>query len=247
MEAKKMKTVFVTGSSRGIGKAIASYFGAEGYNVIINCSSHKDELIATEKALSAYSNNVMAILGDMSDYTVAQKTMQKIINNFDSIDVLVNNAGVSYVGLFNTMQPKQWISLTDSNLNSVFNCTHCALQYMIPRQSGCIINISSMWGSVGASCEAVYSATKGAVNAFTKALAKEVAPCNIRVNAIACGAIDTSMNSFMSEEEKKSFCEEIPLGKFGSVNDIAETALFLAGEGSKYITGQIIGVDGGMT
>jgi 3-oxoacyl-[acyl-carrier protein] reductase len=145
------------------------------------------------------------------------------------------------------MKPKQWNKIIDNNLLTAINCSHAALQYMIKQQSGSIVNISSMWGSVGASCEVIYSATKGAVNAFTKALAKEVAPCNIRVNAIACGAIDTEMNSFLTDEERAALEEEIPMGRFGTVEEIAEVALFLAEERSKYITGQIIGADGGMT
>lgn len=241
------KTVLVTGAARGIGKAIASIFVVEGYNVVINTRQSRDELQRTYKELSVYSDNVLALVGDMSDYKTAREAVAEAVGRFGSIDVLVNNAGVSYVGLFNTMSHSQWQDIINNNLNSVINCSHAALQYMVREQSGNIINISSMWGSLGASCEVIYSATKGAVNSFTKALAKEVAPSNIRVNAIACGAIDTQMNSFLSAEERAALEEEIPLGRYGTADEVAEMALFLAEDKSRYITGQIIGVDGGMT
>lgn len=240
------KTVFITGSGRGIGKAIALLFAANDYNVVINSVKDGESLAKTEETIRKYNKNVLALMGDMSDYMTAEKAFAAIIKKFGGIDILVNNAGISYIGLFNTMREKQWKNVMENNFYSVLNCSHLALKYMVPKHRGNIINISSMWGEKGASCEAVYSASKGAVNSFTKALAKELAPSNIRVNAISCGAIDTDMNSFLSEEEKQTLCEEIPMGKFGTANDVAETALFLAEDKSGYITGQIIGVDGGM-
>lgn len=239
------KTVFVTGSSRGIGKAIAKAFAIEGYNVAIMCRSSKFKLEATYRELKELTPDVLALQGDLSKYESADFAVRKILDQFGNIDVLVNNAGVSYIGLFNTMKPIQWQNVMRNNVDTMFNCTHAVLQNMIKRHSGCIINISSMWGNVGASCEAVYSASKGAMNSFTKAMAKELAPSNIRVNAISCGAIDTDMNKFMSPQERKDLEEEIPLGRFGTTDEIANMALYLA-ESGKYITGQIIGVNGGM-
>lgn len=241
------KTVFVTGSSRGIGKAIARAFAVEGYNVAIMCKNSKKELQATYNELIDLTPDVLALQGDLSDYESARFALKKIADKFGSIDVLVNNAGISYIGLFNTMKQSEWQRIMKCNVDTMFNCTHAALQYMIKNHRGNIINISSMWGSLGASCEVVYSASKGAVNAFTKALAKELAPSNIRVNAVSCGAIDTKMNSFLSEKERQNLEEEIPLGRFGTVDEIASMVLYLAGDDSKYITGQIIGVDGGMS
>lgn len=241
------KTVFVTGSSRGIGKAIAALFAVEGYNVAIMCRTSKRELEETEKELKVYTPNVIALMGDLSEYKTARNAVTEIERKFGCIDVLVNNAGISYVGLFNTMRPEEWKRVIDTNLNSVINCTHAVIQNMIRVHRGNIINISSMWGELGASCEAVYSATKGAVNSFTKAMAKELAPSNIRVNAISCGVIDTKMNAFLSPAEKMALKEEIPLGRFGNAEEVAKLALYLAEKDSGYITGQIINIDGGMT
>ncbi len=240
------KTVFVTGSSRGIGKATAALFAAEGYNVAIMCKSSTRELEATYKELTAYTPNILALQGDLSDYTIASSAISKIINKFGRIDVLVNNAGISYVGLFNKMNPQDWKNVIDNNLFSAINCTHLVLQDMLKEHRGSIVNISSMWGNTGASCEAVYSATKGAINAFTKSLAKELAPSRIRVNAIACGVIDTKMNGFLTVEEKYDLMEKIPMGRFGSPEEIAKLVLFLAEGDSSYITGQVINADGGM-
>lgn len=239
------KTVFVTGASRGIGKAIAALFAVEGYNVAIMCKSSKRELEETEKELKVYTPNVLALMGDLGEYKVARNAVEQIESKFGCVDVLVNNAGISYIGLFNTMRPDEWKRVIDTNFNAVLNCTHSVLQNMIRVHRGNIINISSMWGEKGASCEAVYSATKGAVNSFTKAMAKELAPSNIRVNAISCGVIDTQMNSFLSPSEKMALKEEIPLGRFGSAEEVAKLALYLAEKDSAYITGQIINIDGG--
>ncbi len=240
------KTVFVTGSSRGIGKAIAALFAVEGYNVAIMCKSSKRELEQTEKELRVYTPNVLALMGDLSEYKTARSAVSQIEREFGCIDVLVNNAGVSYVGLFNEMRPEEWKRVIESNFNSVLNCTHAAVQNMIRTHRGNIINISSMWGEEGASCEAVYSATKGAVNAFTKAMAKELAPSNIRVNAVSCGVIDTKMNAFLSPSEKMALKEEIPLGRFGTAEEVAKLVLYLAERDSAFVTGQVIGINGGM-
>lgn len=244
---KGNKTVLVTGSSRGIGKAIAKEFAVEGYNVVIVCKSSVSELVKTHDELNTITPNILALKADLSYYDEAKKVFDKIIKQFGRIDVLVNNAGISYVGLFNTMKPSQWQRVMRNNLDSVFNCTHLALQHMVYEKKGNIINISSMWGKLGASCEAVYSASKGAINSFTKSLAKELAPSNIRVNAVSCGAVNTSMNDFLSLEERLALETEIPLGRFATPKEIADMVIYLASDKSKYITGQVIGVDGGMS
>lgn len=241
------KTVFVTGASRGIGKAIAALFAVEGYNVAIMCKSSQRELMETEKELKIYNPNILALIGDLSNYTVARDAVSHIESKFGCIDVLVNNAGISHIGLFNQMRPDEWRKVIDTNFGTVLNCTHASLQNMIRTHRGNIINISSMWGELGASCEAVYSATKGAINSFTKSMAKELAPSNIRVNAISCGVIETKMNSFLTPSEKMALKEEIPLGRFGSPEEVARLALYLAENDSAYITGQIISIDGGMS
>ena len=240
------KVVFITGSAKGIGKGIATEFAKKGYIVILNCKNSVNRMMETAKELESYTD-VMTIQCDVSNYTEAKKAVDSIIEKYGKIDVLVNNAGISYIGLFNTMEPSQCQNVIKNNLNTVLNCTHSVLQYMVSNHSGTIINISSMWGQLGASCEAVYSATKGAINSFTKALGKELAISGIKVNAISCGAIDTEMNNFLSEEEREDLENEIPAGRFGTTEEVAKLALYLASDDSNYINGQILSIDGGMS
>lgn len=174
----------------------------------------------------------------------AQSCLKKIRKQFGGLDVLVNNAGISYIGLLQDMKPEDWELILRTNLTSVFNCCKLAIPMMLEKKQGKIINISSVWGVCGASCEAAYSATKGGVNALTKALAKELAPSNIQVNAIACGAIDTEMNHFLDDEELIGLIEEIPAGRLGRAEEVADLAYHL-GYKENYLTGQIIGLDGG--
>jgi len=238
------KTVLITGSSRGIGKAIAKKFASENFNVVINCKNSLDELLETENNLKKITHNILSVKCDISKYTEVSEMFDEIKYTFGDIDILVNNAGISYIGLFNEMQPEQWDKIIDTNLKGIYNCTHLALPYMIHQKSGHIINISSVWGITGASCEVVYSSVKGAVNSFTKALAKELGPCGIRVNAIACGVIETEMNAFLSKEERLSLIEEIPLMRFGTTSEVSDVVYFLSSDSSKYISGQVITVDG---
>lgn len=240
------KTVFITGSSRGIGQAIAFAFAKEGCNIVLNASKSKDALLELEKTLAEDNIPVLALLGDASDYDSCKIMFQAIENTFGSVDILVNNAGISHIGLFSDMTPQEWQKLIAVNLYSVFNCTHLAVVDMVRKKSGSIINISSMWGEAGASCEAVYSASKGGINSFTKAMAKELGPSGIRVNAIACGVIETQMNATLDDEERKALAEDISLMRFGTPEEVAKLALFLAQEDSSYLTGQIITLDGGM-
>jgi 3-oxoacyl-[acyl-carrier protein] reductase len=169
---------------------------------------------------------------------------RSIEKEFGTLDVLINNAGISYVGLLTDMTPSDWKMVMDTNLSSVFYCCSKAIPMMLKKKSGRIINISSMWGTSGASCEVAYSATKAGVHGLTKALAKELAPSNIQVNAIACGVIDTTMNGHLSDEDKLILKNEIPAGRFGTPDEVGELAVQLA-ETPSYLTGQIIGFDGG--
>ncbi len=240
------KTVFITGSSRGIGQAIAFAFAKAGCNIVLNASKSKEALLEMEKRLSQDNVPVLALLGDASDYDTCKKMFQTIEATFGTVDIIVNNAGISQLGLFTDMTPQEWQRLMAVNLFSVFNCTHLAVPHMVRNKSGSIINISSMWGEIGASCEAVYSASKGGMNSFTKAMAKELGPSGVRVNAIACGVIETQMNAAFDEEERQALSDNIPLMRFGSPEEVAKLALFLANEDSSYLTGQIVTIDGGM-
>ena len=236
-----MKTAVITGSSRGIGKAIAEEFVKNGYHVILNASKSADELNEAYEEFLSKGYSCEAVLADVSEYEECKKLFIK------APDVLVNNAGISHIGLFTDMTPESWKHLIDVNLMSAFNCSHIALKTMIRNHCGNIINISSIWGERGASCEVVYSASKGGINSFTKALAKEVGLSGIRVNAISCGVIDTKMNACFDEEEKAALCDEISLARFGKAEEIAKLAYFLAEDDkSGYINGQIITADGGM-
>lgn len=240
------KTVLVTGASRGIGKAIAVKFAKKNYNVVINCVRSEDRLLQTKKEIESYQVPCLAFLGDMGDMQQCQALFEKIKKQFGTVDVLVNNAGISYIGLLQDMTSEDWDKVIRTNLTSVFNCSKLAIPDMVAQKYGKIINISSVWGNVGASCEVAYSATKGGINAFTKALAKELAPSNIQVNAVACGAIDTEMNQFLEEDELISLVEEIPTGRLGRAEEVADLVYHL-GYKNAYLTGQVIGLDGGWT
>ncbi len=236
-------TVFVTGSSRGIGKAIAIKFAKEGYNVIINCSHQEKELLLVREEIESYQVPCMAFIGNVGNYEEAASMFTQAKQQFGTIDVLVNNAGISCVGLFTDLDIHKWNEIINTNLTSVFNCSRLAVPDMISRKRGKIINISSVWGSAGASCEVAYSASKGGINALTKALAKELAPSNIQVNAVACGAIDTRMNLFLSEAESSALIEEIPANRLGQPGEVADFVYQLAA-GNDYLNGQVIHLDG---
>lgn len=238
------KTVLVTGASRGIGKAIAVKFAKKGYHTAICCVRREEQLMQTKREIKSFGVSCLAFLGDMGKMEDCEEFFSRIRKQFGGVDVLVNNAGISYIGLLQDMTPADWDLVVRTNLTSVFNCCKLAIPYMVGKQQGKIINISSVWGLRGASCEVAYSATKGGIDAFTKALAKELAPSNIQVNAIACGAIDTEMNHFLDPEELAGLVEEIPAGRLGQAGEVADLAYHL-GYKESYLTGQIIGMDGG--
>ena len=237
--------VLITGASRGIGKAIAIRFAKEGGSLIINCSKSADALMELKHHLTeTYHVPVLASVGNIGDFSYVQRLFEEIKAEFGGIDIVVNNAGISHISLLSDMTPEEWQNILNVNLSSVFYTSKLAIPYMLSKQQGKIINISSVWGNVGASCEVAYSASKGGINSFTKALAKELAPSNIQVNAIACGCIDTEMNHCFSEEERKELTEEIPAGRFGTPEEVANLVYSLASE-HHYLTGQIITFDGG--
>lgn len=242
----KNKTVLVTGSSRGIGRAIAIAFGRAGCRVALNASKSREQLEETKALLEKENVPVLSFLCDVSDYESCREMFRRIEERWNNVDILVNNAGISHIGLFSDMSPAEWRRILTVNLESAFNCTHLAVPGMVRRKDGVILNISSIWGEYGASCEAVYSASKGGLNAFTKAMAKELGPSNIRVNAISCGVMDTEMNACFLPEERQALMEEIPLMRFGKPEEAAALALFLAGSEAAFLTGKILTLDGGM-
>lgn len=235
------KTALITGASRGIGKAIAYEFAKNGYDLYLTCKNNI-HLLNTIKAQleERYCIQCNIFLCDMSKFEEVQHLFQQI----PTLDVLVNNAGISYVGLLTDMSVTDWNSVISTNLNSLFYTAKLAVPKMLSRHLGKIINISSVWGNVGASMEVAYSASKGAVNSFTKALAKELAPSNIQVNAIACGMIDTDMNACFSKEDLNCIVEDIPADRMGQPEEVGKLCYLLA-SAPDYLTGQIITLDGG--
>ena len=239
------KSVLVTGASRGIGRAIAERFAREGYLVFINCRKSIDDL----SEVSSYINNetkgsAFMVPGNVGDPQDVKGIFEKIYSQVDVLDVLVNNAGVSIIGLMQDMTDDEWDQVVSTNLSSVFYCCRQAVPPMVTRKSGSIINISSMWGLCGASCECGYSAAKAGVNGLTKALAKELAPSGISVNAVAAGVVDTVMNGELCGDERRQLCEEIPAGRFAETWEVADLVWQMANS-SKYMTGQVIAIDGG--
>lgn len=239
------KTAIITGSSRGIGKAIVIALAKHGYNVIINYCTSKVAAHNLYQDLIGQGYNVSIFQADVSDRKQVNDLFKHTINTFGGVDLLINNAAISEQKLFFDITESEWDRMMEVNVKGVFNCCQEALPLMVSQGGGKIINISSIWGMVGASCEVHYSASKAAVIGLTKALAKEVSSMNIQVNCIAPGIIDTEMNDIFSAEEKQEMLNQIPLGKFGTGEDIADCVLFLASDATNYITGQVISPNGG--
>ena len=236
-----IKNALITGASRGIGKSIAHAMAQEGYNLILVCHNNIDILESYAKALTdEFGVQCRCYGGDIG----SEMFCEEIFSDITSLDVLVNNAGISHIGLLQDMSAIEWNSIINTNLTSAFYTCRKAIPIMVSQKCGNIINISSMWGRVGASMEVAYSASKGGLNAMTQALAKELAPSNISVNAIACGVIDTDMNSHLSEEDKECLKNEIPADRFATPDEVATAVLSIIKAGP-YMTGQIIGFDGG--
>lgn len=235
------KYALITGASRGIGRAIAQRLAAEGFHLYLTCRQSIERLTTLSDALAKqYGISCMPFAADMGN----PDEVARIFVQIPSLSVLVNNAGISYIGLLHEMSVADWQSVMHTNLDALFYTSRLAIPLMLREHHGKIINISSVWGNVGASMEAAYSASKGGVNSFTRALAKELAPSGIQVNAVACGAIDTEMNQWMDESEFITLVEEIPAGRLGKAEEVADLVYHL-GYKNAYLTGQVIGLDGG--
>lgn len=242
----KKKTAVITGASRGIGRAIAELFAKNNYNVVINYNKNAEGAISLMESLRKEGLDCEVYQADVGSYGEAKGLIEFAAERFGTVGVLVNNAGISQIKLFTDITPEDWKQMVDTNLTGVFNCSQCAVKEMLKNHSGSIINISSMWGQTGASCEVHYSAVKSGVIGMTKALAKELGLSGIRVNCICPGVIMTDMMKSFSDDELNAIKEEIPLNTFGTPEDIAELAIFLASDKAKNITGQIVGSNGGM-
>ena len=238
------KSVLVTGSSRGIGRACAIAFAKAGYHVFINCRQNIALLHSLQDEILSCGGTCTLLPGDVGDPSQVKSMFCQIEKETGGIDILVNNAGIAWFGLLTDMTDEDWSSLLQTNLSSVFYCCRAAIPHMVSVKCGRIINISSMWGTAGASCEAAYSATKSGIHGLTKALAKELAPSNIQVNAIACGVIDTRMNACFDAEERSELENEIPAGRFAAPSEVADFVQQLI-DAPSYLTGQIISFDGG--
>ena len=239
------KTVLITGASKGIGATMAIRFAEKGYNVVMNYNSSVQSAVLLQKSLKESGYNVIAYKANVKNRLEVDLMVKEAIYRFGSIDILVNNAGIANQSLITDLSEQEWNDIIGVNLNGVFNCCQAVLPHMINQKSGSILNISSMWGEVGASCEVAYSAAKAGVIGFTKALAKEVGPSGITVNCITPGLIDTAMNQNLAIDEVTAMIEDTPLGRIGTTNDVAEAALYLTSNKASYITGQVLGVNGG--
>ena len=237
------KVIVITGASRGIGQEIAKTLSKKGYQIIANYNKSEKEIKELKQELEKENINIEIIKADVSKRTEVTEMIQYIIKKYKKIDVLINNAGISQIKEFTQITDEDWNNMINTNLNSVFYTTQEVCKNMIQNKQGCIINISSIWGLTGASCEVHYSVSKAGIDAMTKSLAKELGPSNIRINSIAPGIINTTMNSELTQEEKNEIQNEIPLEKIGEAKDIAKCIEWLIED--NYTTGQIISINGG--
>lgn len=240
------KTVLITGASRGIGAEIARQFALNGYNVAINYNKSEQPAILLKQEITQNGGTAEIFKADVSNHSEVVNMVESIYSTFGFIDILVNNAGIAQQILFTDITPEIWATMLNTNLTSVYNCCNAVLPKMISEHKGNIINIASMWGETGGSCEVHYSASKAGVIGLTKALAKEVGLSGIRVNCVSPGVVMTDMMSGFDKETLDSLAEETPLNMLGTSLDIANAVLFLADEKSSFITGQVLGVNGGI-
>lgn len=235
------KKALITGASRGIGEAIARKLAKEHFDLYLTCLHSEEKLHSLATYLEQeYKVSVSAFLCDMS----SPKEVEKLFRHIKALDVLVNNAGISYYGLLSEMSVEAWHQVINTNLSSVFYTSKKAIPLMLQKQKGQIVNISSVWGNCGASMETAYSASKGGMDALTRALAKELAPSGIQVNAVACGLINTEMNLRLSENEKRALIDEIPADRMGNAAEVAQMVWAVLSMPA-YTTGQIFTIDGG--
>lgn len=238
-----MKTILVTGGARGIGRAIVEEFAKEGYNVFFTYNSSESQASELKKILTEKEYNVENFKANIKNEEETKKMIEACIEKYGNIDILVNNAGIAHYSLIQSMELKQWNEVIATNLTSVFLACREVIPHMLKQSKGLIVNISSMWGKTGSSCEVAYSASKAGVDGITKSLAKELGPSNIRVNSIAPGVIDTDMNKSIDKEILENLKQETPLGKIGNASEIAKCIKWLADD--EFTTGQIIGINGG--
>jgi 3-oxoacyl-[acyl-carrier protein] reductase len=239
------KTVLITGSARGIGRATAEAFARSGYQVMVNYLHSQAEAAALAAALQEEGYAVLAHQADITVRAQVERMVETCLKDFGTVDVLINNAGISEQMLFTGITESAWDRMMDVHVKGTYHCCQCVLPHMLERKKGKIINISSVWGMVGASCEVHYSAAKAAVIGFTKALAKELGPSNIQVNCVAPGIIETDMNAFLTEEEADALKAVTPLQRFGTAGEVAQCILFLSSGKADFITGQVISPNGG--
>ena len=237
------KTIIVTGGSRGIGAGIVKLLAEEDNNIVLNYNKSEENAKKIQKEYTDLGKNVEIFKADVTKREEVRRLVEFTIQKYKKIDVLINNAGISQSKLFTEVTEEEWRYVIDNNLTSVFYMSQEVVPHMIQQQSGCIINISSIWGMVGSSCESVYSVSKAGVDGLTKALAKELGPSHIRVNSIAPGLIDTQMNQDLSEKVLEEIKEETPLGKIGTPEDIAKCVKWIIED--EFTTGQIISINGG--
>lgn len=242
----KNKVALVTGASRGIGRAIASEFVRQGANIIFTYFKNEELAKDLETEIKGLGGEACAVKIDTRDFQKAKELIEFVKEKFGTIDILVNNAGIIKDKALMLMEQSDWLDVIDTNLNGLFNVTRAAIVTFLKQKSGNIINITSVSGIIGLSRQTNYAASKAGIIGFTKALAREVAPFNIRVNAIAPGFVETDMTLTLKEDYKQKLEQEIPLGRFGKVEEVAKLAVFLASEESGYITGQTIRIDGGL-
>lgn len=239
------KTAIITGASRGIGAAVAIKLAENGYNIVINYNNSRSKAMEILEKVRKTGAMAIALKGDVSNYEESKFVVEKALEEFSHIDVLVNNAGVSMHKLFTDMTPEECSKILDINLGGIFNFSRLVLPNMIKNHSGNIINISSVWGITGAALESVYSASKAAAIGFTKALAKEVGPSGINVNCVAPGVIDTDMNKNLSKEDVQKLTDSTPVERLGAPEDIANVVAFLCSKEANFITGQVVSPNGG--
>ena len=237
------KIIVVTGASRGIGREIAKTLSRENNKVIACYNNSEEEATILKEELEKENKKIDIIKGDISKREDCKKIVEYVINKYKKIDVLINNAGISTYNLFTDITDEEWNRTINTNLNSVFYMSQETVKYMIKQKEGSIINISSIWGIVGASCEVAYSVSKAGIDGMTKALAKELGPSNIRVNSIAPGLIDTDMNNDLTKEELDNIINETPLCRIGKPEDIAKCIKWLVED--EFTTGQVISINGG--
>ncbi len=240
------KIALISGGSRGIGAACVRAFAEDGYAVVFLYHRSADKADALVRLLRSEGRDAAAFPCDVSDPCQVSATVADVLRTYHRIDALVNCAGIAHIGLFTDMTEDEWDRLFAVNVRGAFSLTKAVLPGMISGRTGSIVNVSSMWGEVGASCEVAYSATKAALIGLTKALAKEVGPSGVRVNCVAPGVIDTDMNAQLTENDRIALADETPLGRIGAAEEVAKTILFLCGEGASFITGQVLGVSGGL-